>query len=67
MPDSTSFQLRFSKEGMDHIVQNRRGSDLDDLVRVWPNTSIWKQSGVQESSGLISGRTQTGPLPVSNF
>ena len=22
------FQLRFSKEGMDHIVQNRPGSDL---------------------------------------
>ena len=33
------FQLRFSKEGMDHIVQNRPGSDLDGLVRVWPNTS----------------------------
>ena len=31
------FQLRFSKEGMDHIVQNRPGSDLDGLVRVWPN------------------------------
>ena len=30
------FQLRFSKEGMDHIVQNRPGSDLDGLVRVWP-------------------------------
>ena len=33
------FQLRFSKEGMDHIVQNRPGSDLDGLVRVWSNTS----------------------------
>ena len=25
---SHPFQLRFSKEGMDHIVQNRPGSDL---------------------------------------
>ena len=33
------FQLRFSKEGMDHIVQNRPGSDLGGLVRVWPNAS----------------------------
>ena len=32
------FQLRFSKEGMDHIAQNRSESDLDGLVRVWPNT-----------------------------
>ena len=31
------FQFRFSKEGMNHIVQNRPGSDLDGLVRVWPN------------------------------
>ena len=28
------FQFHFSKEGMDHIVQNRPGSDLDGLVRV---------------------------------
>ena len=33
------FQFRFSKEGMDHIVYNRPGSDLDGLVRVWPNAS----------------------------
>ena len=33
------FQLRFSKEGVDHLVQNRPGSDLDGLVRVWPNAS----------------------------
>ena len=29
----------FSKEGMDYIAQNRPGSDLDGLVRVWPNAS----------------------------
>ena len=32
-------QLHFSKEGMDHIVQSRPGSNLDGLVRVWPNAS----------------------------
>ena len=39
MPNLTSrvsFILVFFKEGMDHIVQNRTGSDLDGLVRVWP-------------------------------
>ena len=33
------FQFHFSKEGMDHIVQNRPGSDPDGLARVWLNTS----------------------------
>jgi len=32
-------QFRFSKEGMDHIVRNRPGSNLDGLVSVWPNAS----------------------------
>ena len=35
-----SFQLRFSKEGTAHIVQNRPRSSLDGLVRVWPNASV---------------------------
>ena len=47
------FQFHFSKEGMDRIVQNRPGSDLDGLVK-----HIRKQAGVQESSGPVSGRTQ---------
>ena len=44
------FQFRFSKEGMDHIVQKQQQqktnnnnkkpeSELDGLVRVWPNAS----------------------------
>ena len=33
------FELHFSKEGMDHTVQNRPGSSLDGLVRIWPNAS----------------------------
>ena len=38
------FQLRFSKEGMGHTVQNRPGSEMDGLVRVWPDTSGLKAS-----------------------
>ena len=30
-------QFRLSKKGMDHIEQNRHGSDMNGLVRVWPN------------------------------
>ena len=61
------FQLRFSKEGIDGIVQNRPGSDLNALVMVWPS-----------ASGLETGRCAgfvwpgfwqdvTGLLPVSHF
>ena len=32
-------QFRFFKEGMCHSVQNRPGSDLSGLVRVWRNAS----------------------------
>ena len=31
--------FRFSKEGLDHIVRKRPGSDLDGLIRFWPNAS----------------------------
>ena len=65
MPDP--FQLRFSKEGMDHIVQNRPGSDLDGLVRVWLNVSGLEAS---RCAGIIwPGFWQgaTGPLPVPHF
>ena len=61
------FQPCFSKEGMDHIVQNRPGSDLDGLVRVWPNTSGLEASW---SAGIIGPgfwQDSTGPLPVSHF
>ena len=41
-----------SKEGPDDIVQNQPGSDLDYLVRFWPNSSGLEASRcVQESSG----------------
>ena len=31
-------QFRSSKEGLDHTVHNWLGSDMDGLVRFWPNT-----------------------------
>ena len=60
-------QFRFSKEGMDHTVQNQPGSHLDGLVSVWPNAS-----GLEASwcAGIIwTGFWQdaTDPLPVSDF
>ena len=64
---SHPFQLHFSKEGMDHIVQNRPGSDLDGLVRVWPNASGPEASGVQESLGPGSGRTQPALYQFPTF
>ena len=39
--DSVPF---FSKEDLHHIVKNRPGSDLDGLVRVWPNASCPSRS-----------------------
>ena len=51
-------QLCSSKEGPDHIVKNQTISNLDGLVRVWPNASgpeaswcariIWPGSGRME-------------------
>ena len=61
------FQLRFSKEGMDHIVQKRPGFDLDGLVRVWPNASGLE---TRWCAGIIwpgFWQDATGPLPVSDF
>ena len=57
----------FSNEGIDHIVQNWLGSDLDGLVRVWPNAS-----GLEASwcAGIIwpgFWQDATSLLPVSHF
>ena len=60
-------QLRFYKEGMDHILQNRPGSDLDGLVRVWPNTSGLEASRCTGIMGPGFWQDATGPLPVSHF
>ena len=59
------FQLRFSKEGLDHIVHNRPGSDLDCLVMVWPNASGLEASRCVGITGPGFWQNATGPLPVS--
>ena len=61
------FQLRFSKEGIDHVMQNRPGSDLDGLVRVWPNTSGLEASWSAGFIGPGFWQDTTDPLPVSHF
>ena len=61
------FSSVFSKEGMDHTVQNRPGSDLNGLVRVWPNASGLE---ARWCAGIIwpgFWQNATFPLPVSRF
>ena len=70
MPDPTSrflFSSVFSKEGMDHTVQNRPGSDLDGLVRVWLNSSGLKTSRCAGIIGPGFWQDATGLLLVSHF
>ena len=79
MPDPTSriqFSSVFSKEGMDHIVQDRSGSDVDGVVSVWTNTSgpearrcagtIWPGFW-QDATGPVSGRTQPARYHFPTF
>ena len=54
------------KEGIDHSVQNRTGSDLDGLVRCWFNASGLEASWCARNIRPGSGKT-TSPLPVSHF
>ena len=61
------FQFRFSKEGMGHAVQNRPGSHLDGLARVWLNSSALKASWCSGFNGPGFWPDSTGPLPVSHF
>ena len=52
---------------MGHIVQNRPGSDLRGLVRVWPNASDLEASWCAGIIGPGFLQDATGPLPVSHF
>ena len=61
------FQLRFDKEGMDHIVQNRPRSDLDGLVRVWPNASGLEASWCARIIWPGFWQDASAPLPVSDL
>ena len=70
MPDPAScirFIFLSFKEGIDHSVQNRTGSDLDGLVRCWFNAS-----GLEASwcTGIIwpgSGKTQPAHYQFPTF
>ena len=61
------FQFRFSEEGMDRTVQNRPGSDLDGLVKVWTNASGLEASWCARITRPGFWQDATGPLPVSHF
>ena len=60
-------QFCFFKEDVDHIVQNRPRSDLDGLVRIWPNTSGLEASQYARIIQPNFWQHTTSPLPVSNF
>ena len=67
MPDPASFSVRFSKEGMGHTMQNRPGSDLDGLARVWLHSSGLKASWCAGIIGPGFWQDATGLLLVSHF
>ena len=62
------FQFRFSKERVDPIAQARPGSDLMALSGfAQTHPRVWKQAGVQEPSGPVSGRTQSARYHFPTF
>ena len=61
------FQFCFSKKRMDHIAQNRPGSDLNGLVRVWPNASGLEASRCARIIRPGSGRTQPARYQFPTF
>ena len=60
-------QFSISKEGMDYIVRNRPGSDLDGLVRVWTTASGLQASRCAGIIGPGFWQDATRPLPVSHI
>ena len=62
-----SISVPFFQRSMDLVVQNRPRSDLDGLVRVWPNTSGLEESRCTGILGPGFWKDATGPLPVSHF
>ena len=57
----------FSKEGPDHIVQNCPRSNLDGLVRFWPNVSCLQASQCARIISPSSGRTQLAHYQFPTF
>jgi len=60
-------QLHSSEEGPDQHVENWHGSDLDGLVRFWPNTSGPEASQCARIIKPSFRQNATSPLPVSHF
>jgi len=53
--------------GMGHTLQNRPGSDLDGLARVWQHSSGLKAGRCAGIIGRGFWQESTGPLLVSHF
>ena len=71
MPDPTS-RIRFGSvlpknTRITITVQNRPGSDLDGLVRSWPNGSGPEASRCAKIIGARFWQNATDPLPISHF
>ena len=70
MPDPTS-RIRFSSVFPKKAWLTVCKTDPDPIWMAWSGSGqtqlFWKQAGVQESAGPVSGRTQPAPLPVSHF
>ena len=70
MPDPAScirFIFLSFKEGIDHSVQNRTGSDLDGLVRCWFNASGLEASWCARNIRPGSGKTQPARYQFPTF
>ena len=70
MPDPAScirFIFLSFKEGIDHSVQNRTGSDLDGLVRCWFNASGLEVSWCARNIRPGSGKTQPARYQFPTF
>ena len=63
----SSFSVPVLQRRHGHTVQNRPGSDLNGLVRFWPNTSGLEASRCAGIIGPGFWQDATGPLPVSHF
>ena len=64
---SHSMWFRSSKEGSDHIVPNQPGSNLDGLVRFWPNASGLEANRCARIISPGSGRTQPAHYHLPSF
>ena len=70
MPDPTS-RIRFISVFPKKAWATLCETDLDPIWMAWSGFGqthlVWKQAGVQESSGLVSGRTQPIHYQFSTF